>query len=139
MKRAFSLIELMVVIIILGILTALVAPNVLGRGEQAKAKLACVQMRNLAQSLEMFKMDNGVYPTTEQGLDALVKNPDPERFKNFQSGGYLSAKTSPKDPWNKPYIYLFEGDEFEMISLGGDGKEGGAETNKDLRLSECEK
>ncbi|MGE4294248.1 MAG: type II secretion system major pseudopilin GspG [Campylobacterales bacterium] len=138
-RGGFSLIELMVVIIILGLLAALVMPNVLGKGEQAKQRLTCVQMKNIAQSLEMFKQDNGQYPTTEQGLLALVSNPDPERFTGYLPGGYVSGKNVPKDPWNRAYVYLQEGDGFELISLGGDGKEGGNDENRDLRLSECER
>jgi general secretion pathway protein G len=129
----------MVVIIILGLLTALIAPNVLSKGEQAKQKLTCVQMKNLSQSLEMFKQDNGVYPSTEQGLGALATNPDADRFKNYLPGGYLSSKSAPKDPWNSAYIYLYDESGYEIISLGADAKEGGADESRDLKLSECDR
>lgn len=138
-RKAFSLIELMVVIIILGLLAALVMPNVLGKGEQAKQRLTCVQMKSIAQSLEMYKQDNGEYPATEQGLEALVTNPAPDRFTGYLPGGYVSGKSVPKDPWNRNYIYLQEGNGYELISLGGDGKEGGSDENRDIRLSECER
>ncbi|GHS88917.1 type II secretion system protein GspG [Campylobacterota bacterium] len=139
MRKAFSLIELMVVIIILGMLTALVVPQVMGRKEQAEQKLTCVQMRNTAQSLEMFRMDNGAYPTTEQGLEALISNPDADRFRNYPNGGYMNAKQAPKDPWNSAYIYIQDDEGFEILSLGADGKEGGDGQNKDIKLSECER
>lgn len=138
MKRSgFSLLELMVVIVILGLLAALIAPNVLGKGEQAKQKLTCVQLNTIAQAIEMYKQDNGEYPTTEQGLEALVNNPDPDTFINYLSGGYLSGKTVPKDPWNRAYIYFLDGDSFEILSLGADGKEGGSDKNRDITLSQC--
>lgn len=137
-RGAFSLIELMVVIIILGLLAALVMPNVLGQSEQAKSRLACVQMKSIAQSLESFRMDNGRYPSTEEGLAALVSNPDPDRFTGYLSGGYLSGKGVPRDPWNNPYIYIQEASGFDILSLGADGREGGTGHDRDLRLSECD-
>lgn len=137
MKKAFSLMELMVVIIILGLLASLVMPNIIGKGEQAKQKLVCVQMESITNSLQMFKMDNGVYPDTEEGLAALVNNPDEEKYPSYASG-YLEKL--PLDPWKHPYIYIKdENNGFDIMSLGADGKEGGTEENKDLRLSTCSK
>lgn len=136
-RSAFSLIELMVVIVILGLLAALIAPNVLGKGEQAKQKLACVQMGTIAQALEMYKQDNGDYPSTEQGLKALVENPDPESYTNYLSGGYLSGKVAPKDPWNRSFIYYLDGAMYEIVTLGADGKEGGSDENRDIAYSQC--
>jgi general secretion pathway protein G len=129
--------ELMVVVIILGLLAALVVPNLMGQGEEAKQKLACVNMKQIELSLNDFKLNLGDYPATEQGLEALITNPDPDRYKNFRSGGYLGSKTAPKDPWNNNYVYLQEGDSFEIISLGADRKEGGESFNRDIKLSEC--
>ncbi len=137
-RGGFSLIELMVVIIILGLLAALVMPNVLGQSEQAKARLACVQMKSLAQALESFRMDNGRYPSTEEGLDALRTNPDPERYTGYLPGGYLSGSGALRDPWNNPYIYIRENGSFEIVSLGADGQEGGSGHDRDLYLSECD-
>jgi len=137
MRNGFSLIELMVVIIILGLLASLIMPNIIGKGEQAKQKLTCVQMQQIAQSIELFKQDNGGYPTTEEGLAALVENPDAEKYTNFMPGGYLSQKEPPADPWRHPYIYVSDEDGFEIISLGADGKEGGDEENRDIPLSSC--
>lgn len=129
--------ELMIVIVILGLLAALVMPNLVGKSEQAKQKLTCVQMRTVAQALSSFKLDNGVYPATEEGLKALVQNPDTEKYTNFLSGGYFENKQTPKDPWNKEYVYIKTGDGFNLISLGSDGKEGGSGEEKDITYEEC--
>jgi len=139
MKKAFSLMELMIVIIILGLLAALVMPNLIGKGEEAKQKLVCVQMKGISQALKMFKLDNGNYPETEEGLKALIKNPDPEKYTSYSKNGYFEDGNLPKDPWNNNYIYLNNGEKFELISLGADRKEGGKGENRDIRLSECQK
>lgn len=138
-QKGFSLIELMVVIVILGLLAALIAPNVLGKGEQAKQKLACVQLKSISNALEMYKQDNGDYPSTEEGLNALVANPNPDELRNYLPGGYLSGKSVPKDPWNRALIYFNEGGSFDIVSLGADGKEGGSDENRDISLSQCER
>lgn len=137
MRKAFSLMELMVVIIILGLLASLIMPNIIGRSEQAKQKLTCVQMKTLSDSLKMFKADFGSFPTTEEGILALVSNPNPDSYKNYPNGGYLDAKNEPKDPWGNLYIYVLNENDFDIISLGADGKEGGDEENKDIKYSEC--
>ncbi len=139
LRRGFSLLELMIVIIILGLLSALVLPNLLGKAESAKRKLVCIQMKNIQEALKSFKFDNGVYPTTEEGLDALLKNPDPEKYTNYAPTGYLESKRLPKDPWKHPYIYLNSGGEIDIISLGADGKEGGDGEARDITLRECER
>jgi len=136
-RKEFTLIEIMVVIIILGLLAAFVVPNVTGKSEEAKQKLVCIQMKSLNESLKMFKIDNGSYPTTEEGLKALVQNPDPDQYTSYADSGYLEGKNIPKDPWNRPYIYLNLDDSVELISLGSDGKEGGKNEDKDQKLSEC--
>lgn len=138
-RSAFSLIELMVVIVILGLLAALIAPNVLGKGEQAKQKLVCVQMKSISQAIEMYKQDNGEYPSTEEGLIALINNPDPDSFTNYLPGGYLSGKNVPKDPWNRAFIYFLDDSNYEIVSLGADGKEGGSDENRDISLSQCDR
>ncbi len=137
MKRAFSLIEIMIVIIILGLLAALVLPNLIGQSEQAKKKLVCIQMKNIKDALKSFKLQNGSYPTTEEGIQALVTNPDPEKYKSYPDGGYLDGKV-PHDPWKNPYIYTNDDGNIEIISLGADGKEGGTKENADITLSSCE-
>ncbi len=137
-KRGFTLIELLVVIVILGLLAGFIVPNVIGKGEQAKQKLTCVQMKSIAQSLELFKQDNGNYPTLEEGLKALLQNPDAEKYTGYLPGGYISGKTLPKDPWKNDYIYVIDDKGFDLISLGADKKEGGNDENKDIKLSTCQ-
>ena len=129
--------ELMIVIIILGLLASLVMPNLVGKGEQAKQKLVCVQMKTISESVKMFKIEQGNYPNTEMGLQALITNPDPEKYTSFPQGGYLDSKTSPKDPWKNPFIYVVTEDGFDLISLGADGKEGGSDENQDILYSKC--
>lgn len=136
-RSGFTLIEIMVVIIILGLLAAFVVPSITGKSEEAKQKLVCVQMKSLNESLKMFKVDNGDYPTTEEGLKALITNPDPDTYTSYASKGYLEGKSVPSDPWNRPYIYTNTDDVIDIISLGSDGKEGGKDEDKDQKLSEC--
>ena len=137
MKKGFTLIELLIVIAILGLLAALVVPNVIGQGEEAKRKLVCIQEKSLKDALDSFKVTEGVYPTTEEGLKALVKNPNPEKYKSYPKNGFLKDGKLPKDPWGNDYIYVNNGGNIDIISLGADGKEGGNGENKDIKLSEC--
>lgn len=130
--------ELMIVIIILGLLAALVMPNLLGKSEQAKQKLVCIQMKTIAESVKMFKADHGNFPGNEEGLEALINNQNPSKYKNYPNGGYLDSKTSPKDSWGKEYVYILEGDGFELISLGSDKKEGGDSDKTDIYFSKCQ-
>lgn len=136
-RKAFTLIEIMVVIIILGLLAAFVIPNITGKSGEAKQKLVCIQMKSLNESLKMFKVDNGSYPTSEEGLKALMVNPNPDAYTSYSPNAYIEGKNLPKDPWNKPYIYLNIDEGVELISLGSDGKEGGKNEEKDQKLSEC--
>ena len=136
-RNAFSLMELMIVIIILGLLASLVLPNLMGKGEEAKQKLVCVQMKGVAETLKMFKLDNGVYPTTEEGLQALITNPSEEEYPSYAPNAYLDGKRLPKDSWKKEFIYINKGNDFDLISLGADRKEGGTDDAKDIRFSEC--
>ena len=136
-KRAFTLLELLVVILILGLLAAFVVPAVVGKGDEAKRKLVCSQMASIANALDMFKMDNGQYPDTEEGLQALVSNPDPDKYPAYADKPYM--KRLPKDSWKNPFIYIKkEGeDKFELISLGADRKEGGSGNAADIKYSQC--
>jgi len=136
-RGAFSLMELMIVIIILGLLASLVLPNLMGKGEEAKRKLVCVQMKGVGETLKMFKLDNGVYPTTEEGLQALITNPSEEDYPSYAPTAYLEGKNLPKDSWKTPFIYINEGSDFDLISLGSDRKEGGEDSAADIRFSEC--
>ncbi len=139
MRKAFSLIELMIVIVILGLLAAMVMPNLTGKASEAKKKLTCVQMKSLYNgALKDFKLDNGSYPTTSEGLEALVKNPDPSKYTNYAKGGYLEDGKLPKDAWGHDFIYINSGGKVEIISLGSDGKEGGEDEASDIKMSECQ-
>ena len=138
MKKAFTLIEIMIVIIILGLLASLVVPNLIGQGEKAKQKLVCIQMKSLKDALNSFKVQYGVYPSTQEGLKALIKNPNPDRYKDYPKSGFLSNGKLPKDPWGNNYIYVNDNGNIDIISLGADGKEGGSGENKDIRLSQCQ-
>ncbi len=137
MKNAFSLLELLVVILILGILAAFVAPNLIGAGEKAKRDLVCSQMSNVAQALKMFKLDNGTYPDTEEGLEALMHNPDPDKYPNYSSHPYLEKM--PKDSWRNRFLYLKSEDGFELVSYGADRKEGGSGEGADIYYTQCQK
>ncbi|SBS32427.1 Type II secretion system protein G precursor [Marinomonas aquimarina] len=122
----FTLLELMVVAAILSLLVALVAPNLLGRSDDAKVAVAKTQLRNIVSALDLYKLDNGHYPSTAQGLQALVTRPSgyPEA-RNWKQGGYLPAL--PQDPWQSEYLYISPGaqGEYDLLSLGADGREGG--------------
>jgi len=99
----FTLIELMVVIVILGVLAAVIAPRIIGRTDEAKVTEAMVQIRNFETALKLYKLDNGVYPSTEQGLDSLVEKPTVGTPpKKWRDGGYLESRKLPNDPWGNP-------------------------------------
>jgi len=140
-KRGFTLIEILVVVFILALLAALVGPKVIGRTDDAKIAEAKIQIKNLETALKLYKLDNGFYPTTEQGLEALVKKPTsapiPERYRE---GGYLEKRSIPKDPWGNPYIYVSPGShgDFDISSYGADGKPGGDGKDADINNWEIE-
>ncbi|HJS66982.1 MAG TPA: type II secretion system major pseudopilin GspG [Nitrospiraceae bacterium] len=140
-ERGFTFIEIMVVVAILAILAALVVPRIMGRTDDAKRTAAKVQIRNIEGALQLYKLDNGVYPSTEQGLKALVEKPSVGVIpKKWKIGGYLQKL--PEDPWGNPYKYLSPGQstgqnqnlrsEYEVISLGTDGEVGGEGINADI-------
>ncbi len=134
-ERGFTLIEVLVVIFILSILAALVAPRIIGRTDDARIAEAKLQIKNFETALKLFKLDNGFYPSTEQGLEALISKPTTGRIPpNYREGGYLEQKKIPLDPWGNPYIYLSPGihGEYDIISYGADGKEGGEGKDADI-------
>jgi len=135
-SRGFTLIELMVVIVILGILAGLVLPRFMGRTEEAKKTKARLQIENLEGALKLYKLDIGTYPTTEQGLEALVQKPSTGTVpKNWREGGYLEKAKVPEDPWGRPYVYMSPGiknRDFDLRSLGADGEESGEGENADI-------
>lgn len=139
--RGFTLIELMVVIVILGILAGLIVPRIMGRPEQAKQLKARMQIESISTALKLYKLDNGNYPTTEQGLQALVDQPASGNTpKNWRKGGYLEKGKVPKDPWGNDFIYLSPGihDDFDLIAYGSDGSAGGEDKNADINSWESE-
>ncbi len=129
----FTLIELMVVIVILGVLAGLIVPRLTDKPERARVVKAKMQIESLAMALKQFKLDNGFYPSTEQGLAALVNKPNTgETLKYYPEKGYISQ--IPKDPWGQAYIYIHPGehDDFDLVSFGADGKEGGDGFDADI-------
>ncbi len=138
-QRGFTLIEIMVVVVILGILATFIVPKLLDRPEQARRTKATVDIRALEGSLGLFKLDNGFFPTTEQGLEALVNKPSTGRIPSkYADGGYV--KNVPLDPWGNAYVYLCPGvhGEFDIISYGADGEAGGEGNNADVNSWELE-
>ena len=132
-QQGFTLIELIVVIVILGLLGSIIAPKFLGKTDTARITKVKTDIGALESALELYKLDNFVYPSTDQGLEALVSKPsaDPEPA-NYQKGGYI--KKLRKDPWSRDYLYLNPGEhgELDIYSLGADGVEGGDESNADI-------
>lgn len=138
-QKGFTLIEIMVVVVILSILAAIVVPRLLSRPEEAKRTKAQVDIKNIEEALGLFKLDNGFYPTTEQGLQALVHKPDVGKIPTkYPDGGYL--KKVPLDPWGNPYVYLSPGvhGDYDIISYGADGEQGGEGKNADINSWEME-
>jgi general secretion pathway protein G len=127
--RGFTLIELMVVVVILGILAGLIIPKIMGRPEEAKRLKAKMQIEQLEQTLKLYCLDSGEYPTTEQGLIALVEKPATEPVpRRWREGGYLEKGKIPLDPWGNPFVYVSPGvhsKDFDLVSYGSDGEEGG--------------
>lgn len=131
--RGFTLIEIMVVIVILGILASLVVPKIMGRPDEARIVAAKQDMSSILQALKLYKLDNQRYPSTEQGLQALVSKPQAAPIpKNWNAGGYLEKL--PLDPWGNPYRYLNPGvhGEIDVISFGADGAQGGEGSDADI-------
>ncbi len=137
LRAGFSLIELLIVIVILGGLVAVVAPGLMDSADQAKRDTVCLKMNDLKKRLDMFKLDNGVYPDTEEGFNALVGNPDQDKYPNYRVKPYL--KKLPKDSWRTEFVYLNRGDEVEIISFASDRKEGGSDGGRDILFSDCNK
>lgn len=130
LRRGFTLIELMIVVVILGLLATIVMPKILNRPEQARRIKAMADIRNIQSALALFKTDTGRFPTTSEGLQALVTNPG---IKGYNSDGYLDKL--PLDPWGNRYLYISPGlhsKDYDLQSYGKDGEDGGTEDNADI-------
>ena len=132
-QGGFSLVEILVVLVIMGLLISVVAPTVLNRADEARVQKVQADFKSIETALKIYRLDNYVYPTTEQDLEALVEasSLDPEP-RNFKAGGYLQEV--PMDPWGRPYLYLSPGEhgEVDIYSLGADGLSGGEDQNADI-------
>jgi len=133
----FTLIEIMVVITILGVLAALIVPRVVGRTDDARIAAAKQDIASIMQALKLYRLDNGRYPTTDQGLQALITRPTTEPMpSNWKQGGYLERSTVPSDPWGEPYKFLNPGvrGEIDVFSLGRDRANGGEPNSPDADI-----
>lgn len=134
-QRGFSLVELLVVIVILGVLSAIVATNVLPAGDSAKIQAARTQLNVLQSAAQQYKLEIGRYPSQDQGLEALVRQPQGlRRPEKYRVGGYLDKSTVPVDPWDNPYVYVVPGEfgAIDIYSHGADGKPGGEGNDADI-------
>lgn len=133
-QRGFSLIEILVVMVIIGILVSLVAPSVLNRVDDARLQKVTADFKAIESALSIYHLDNFTYPSTDQGLQALVTRPDGQpEARNWKKGGYL--KELPMDPWGREYLYLSPGEngtQFDIYTLGADGISGGEDQNADM-------
>lgn len=139
--KGFTLIEIMVVMVILGILAGLIVPRIMDRPEEARRTKAVIQIQSIEQALKLYKLDNGQYPTTEQGLQALVEAPSVGRLaKKWRQDGYLEKGKVPKDPWGYDFVYISPGlhGDFDLMSYGPDGEPGGEGNDADINNWEIE-
>lgn len=140
-SQGFTLIELLVVVIIIGILAGYIGPRIIGRPEEARRTKAEVQVAGIETALKLYRLDNGFYPSTDQGLQALVEPPSSGKIpKKWRDGGYLDANRVPRDPWDNPFVYLSPGlqGDFDLSSYGADGEPGGEGDDRDINNWELE-
>jgi general secretion pathway protein G len=131
----FTLIEIMVVVFIIGLLLAIVAPRLISRTDEARVVKAKAQIKNFDTALKLFKIDNGFYPSTEQGLEALISEPTTGKIpQNYKKRGYLETRRIKPDPWGNPYVYISPGiqDDYDIICYGADGISGGEGYDADI-------
>ena len=135
--KGFTLIEVLVVVVIMGLLIGLIGPNVIGQVDKARVTTAKADMATLSSALDMYKLDNNIYPTTDQGLEALVAKPSGSPApRNWNPDGYLAGNSIPQDPWGGEYLYFSPGEEgpYDLLSLGADGTDGGENYAADLSI-----
>jgi len=140
-SKGFTLIELMVVIVILGVLAGLIVPRIMGRPDEARQLKAKMQIESLETALKLYKLDNGAYPSTDQGLEALVTQSEtPPVPRKWREGGYLEKGKVPVDPWGNTFVYLSPGvhGDYDISSYGADGVSGGDDKNSDINNWEIE-
>lgn len=132
-QTGFTLMEIMLVVVIIAMLAAVIVPSLAGRDDQAKQSIVRTDMEGIASALQMYKLDNAHFPSTEQGLLALVEPPsgDPAAA-NWNPQGYLKKRKAPEDPWGNPYDYVFENGTFDIVSYGADGKPDGEGLDADI-------
>jgi general secretion pathway protein G len=133
--KGFTLLEIIIVVFILGLLAAIVTPKIIGRTDDARIADAKVQIKNFETALKLFKLDNGFYPVTEQGLESLVEKPTSGQIpQKYREDGYLEQNRIPLDPWGNPYAYISPGihGDFDIICYGADGREGGEGKDADI-------
>jgi general secretion pathway protein G len=134
-QAGFTLIELLVVLVIIGILAGYIGPKIMGHPEEAKRTKATLQIQGIDTALKMYKLDNGMYPTTEQGLQALVEPPAIGKLPpKWREGGYLEKGKVPPDPWNNDFVYLSPGvyGDFDLSSYAADAEAGGEGDGRDI-------
>lgn len=134
-EAGVTLIEMMVVLVMISVVAALIVPNVIGRPDEARATVAETDMRSIAGALQLYRLDNGTYPTTTQGLAALAERPlSPPLPRSWPEDGYLTDV--PRDPWGTDYVYRAADGRFDLVSLGADAAPGGSGINADIPLRE---
>jgi general secretion pathway protein G len=133
-QQGFSFIEIMIVIVIMAGMIAIVGPMLFGKLDEAKVDQARIQMKSLVGALDLYHLDNSVYPSTDQGMEALLQQPSIGKIPKHWRGPYLRSTKIPKDPWENDYIYQSDGKNIVMKSLGADGEEGGEGIDADIPL-----